>query len=197
MRFKLQLLTLLFTMAGLANAGVVTWYLHDVHVEYICGPDCALYQGYVWGDFRFDADTLTMTQFHISVGGTPTPQNYFPGVTDAQPITGSATDLTHIDMSYFLTPASYFPRGALTLALMAPLSDSATHIDIVPGATYYSDSEELQTDGEYCLCRAVTSGFISTTGPGSAPEPASFVFVLTGLGLCVFRKRARAIRRSA
>jgi hypothetical protein len=77
----------------------------------------------------------------------------------------------------------------LILVLDAPLSDSATHIDIRPFAVgdlshdgNVSVEEDIfgPTGHEY---RYITSGFISTTGPGSAPEPSTVLSVISGLGI--------------
>jgi hypothetical protein len=183
MRFKLQLFLLLFMLTGAANAGIVTWYLHDVDVA----ANGGVYEGYVWGDFTFDSATSSILQYHVSLEAVPGQEQFFPGVTDAQPITNAGvSDLSSIVLGeYRSIPGNTGVYGFLDLFLADPLSDSATHIDIIPGSPSTGSGSE---EGESFYFtghahRYVTSGFISTTGPGSAPEPATFCPVLAGLWL--------------
>jgi hypothetical protein len=190
--------------SGVANAVPVTWYLHDVSGGH--DPNVYPFPGYIWGDFTYDADTSTLIGWHLygapisSAGGLVV----FPDPLDAQGTGGSIStlevnlydagpNLFGGEFTRYLSNGNPF-RGSLTLDLMTPLTASATLIYIRP----YSDALSSRS----CECyqgetgdlhRELDSGFISTTGPGSAPEPATLLYILPSLAVfgCGVLRRLR------
>lgn len=184
--------TLMCATSGLANGGPVTWYLHDVSGGH--DPSAFPYPGYIWGDFTYDTDTLTLLGWHLY--GAPI-AGVFPDPLDAQ---GSGGSINPLEVILRSDPGSFldgdFSRnhfeGVLTLDLMTPLTDSATLIYIKP----YSPTDSYSCECYYSipgdLQRHLDSGFISTTGPGSAPELATLLYILPSLaafGRGVVRRR--------
>ena len=177
----MRLLPIAFlTLAGIVNATPVTWYLHDVHFGQLGGTP-----GYAFGSFTYNADTMLLTNWSITtpMWGTALPFTYTP-LHETQVVTsGSAIEIWEDDVSYILR-----------LRFDSPLTNSGITTRITPDLFGMLSGPEASLEfvhGQFggSGVRYIDSGFVSTQGPSTTPEPFSIALVGAGVALCLYRKR--------
>jgi hypothetical protein len=102
-------------------------------------------------------------------------------------------DSSHIYFQGFRPDTNYVPYWTLALLLVQPLTDQGLTTYLIPtspsitGTSYEDDSNFVAGH----ITRDIESGYLSTTGPGSAPEPSTSALVAGAIALiaCVSRHR--------
>jgi hypothetical protein len=180
---------LLIIAAQFAVAGQVTWFFHDVYADgSITGET-----GYIWGDFVYDTDTTSVLGWHLFED--PIPQT-FPDAFEASGVAGSVQDSTHFQLGgYTRTLIDGRPfQGTFYVVLATPITEASTEIALLTyqgGGDYFVDTLEIYGSLDHFgeAFRPVSAGYISTSGPGSAPEPATLVYALPAFWFLVSSKR--------
>jgi len=184
LRFGLIAAVLFFSCAG-ASAGTLTWTISGVTFND---------GGTASGTFDYDADTDTFSNIDITTtAGTVFGASTYTSLAGAYP---SSPDLVYLQTTTgtirlfdFGTSANMTDGGGIIPLALDPLSGGTAGED-----NCYNGTCTLVYSSPI---RYSTTGTVSAPTSGAAPEPASFVLLiggLGGLGVLALRRRYGARR---